>query len=672
MVTRLLITVSLFLINLNSIHCNSELHVVYVAPNPPPNPDCHDGLPYQTLKSYFNNKTFTQQSVNLTMIFLVGQHEGGGQRIALKSTSFTLIGAGKLDVIVKDVNKELQYATEICVENVILDHWNSTSPGPPFLVFQMLSVLAENQTHIFIQHAANSSGNKIKFVNSIFRNSSLSGTLSFIESEWNAEAMSLISSTLKIGKNANISFMHNVVREAVLFLNSSILTVECNVHMTFISNSRAMIAFDSTLNVASNTNMIFIGNSKTGDEGAAMFVVRSTMNIEGYLHFINNSAYSQGAINFQISTLNIRNCARIVFVNNLARRQAGGILLGNSVLNAEDNTEIAFINNSAGKIGSMAVLSSALHVRHNASLHFIGNSASTYGGSFMIELSNASIKNNAHITFTNNVADTAGGMAMFSAKLNVSDNAQILFDSNHAAVGGGALYALNCTINVKSDAQLTFINNSAFSAGAFVLVLSELHLKSRTVLTFINNAAIAFSGAFYSYKSTLSIENATNRFINNSAANGGAMALLLSTLELINGSSNLIFENNSAREKGGAIYVDPDKFQYTLQVQYDAEYYQLLDTCLYDTTPTNMKQYLHFMNNLAQIAGDDIYGASLEWCNGSVVHIHPKNNSSLSSISGNPLRVCRCDKSRKPLCHNISGNHYSLSTTQVRLLQFQL
>ena len=39
----------LVLMNLKSVHCNCEL--VYVSPNPPPNPDCHDGLPYQTLKS---------------------------------------------------------------------------------------------------------------------------------------------------------------------------------------------------------------------------------------------------------------------------------------------------------------------------------------------------------------------------------------------------------------------------------------------------------------------------------------------------------------------------------------------------------------------------------------------------------------------------------------------
>ena len=185
----LIIIIFLVLVNLKSIHCNIEL--VYVTPNPPPNPDCNDGLPCQTLKSYFNNKTFIQQSVNLTMIFLAGQHEGGGQSITLKSTSFTIRGAGKLDAVIKDVNIELKYATVICYENIILQLWNSTSPGPPFLVFQMHSVLAENQTHIFIEHATNSSGNKIRLVNSVFNDSWLSGRLSFIKSDWNTEAMNL-------------------------------------------------------------------------------------------------------------------------------------------------------------------------------------------------------------------------------------------------------------------------------------------------------------------------------------------------------------------------------------------------------------------------------------------------------------------------------------------------
>ena len=131
----------------------------------------------------------------------------------------------------------------------------------------------------------------IRLVNSVFNDSWLSGRLSFIKSEWNTEAMSLISSTLNIGKNTNISFMHNLVQTAVLFLNSSTLNLESNVYIVFVSNSRAILAIhDSTLNVVADTSMIFINNSKIDNQGAAMFVLYSTVNIEGDLHFINNSA----------------------------------------------------------------------------------------------------------------------------------------------------------------------------------------------------------------------------------------------------------------------------------------------------------------------------------------------------------------------------------------------
>ena len=75
--------------------------------------------------------------------------------------------------------------------------------------------------------------------------------------------------------------------------------------------------------------------------------------------------------------------------------------------------------------------------------------------------------------------------------------------------------------------QMTFANNSAFSAGALILVLSEIYIMKQTILIFINhNTAINLGGAIFNYISKFSIENATSKFFNNSAANGGAMALL--------------------------------------------------------------------------------------------------------------------------------------------------
>ena len=88
------------------------------------------------------------------------------------------------------------------------------------------------------------------------------------------------------------------------------------------------------------------------------------------------------------------------------------------------------------------------------------------------------------------------------------------------------------------------------------------------------------------------------------------MALISSTLILLHESSNLTFANNSAKEFGGAIYVDPDHFEYTYQIGYN--YYYINTYCLYDTNPNATETYyFNFVHNQAQIAGDDVYGASL-------------------------------------------------------------
>ena len=143
---------------------------------------------------------------------------------------------------------------------------------------------------------------------------------------------------------------------------------------------------------------------------------------------------------------------------------------------------------------------------------------------------------------------------------------------------------------------------------------------------------------------------------NNSAFSAGALILVLSEIYIMK-QTILIFINNTAINLGGAVYVDPDRFEFTSQDDY---YYLLYTNCLYDTNSANTEQYFNFVNNVAQIAGNNIYGASVEWCSRSVVLISPKN-SSLSSVSGNPLRVCRCDEIPKPLCRNISHSHFSLS-----------
>jgi hypothetical protein len=121
--------------------------VYYVTPTPPPNPDCPDGLPCYTLKSYFSNSSFTEQTANLTMIFLTGQHEGVCKQTELKSLSFSASGVAQ-KVAINCTTIIFSSAVEIYFTNLILDHWYTVSPCSSILTLEMSSVILRNQTCI--------------------------------------------------------------------------------------------------------------------------------------------------------------------------------------------------------------------------------------------------------------------------------------------------------------------------------------------------------------------------------------------------------------------------------------------------------------------------------------------------------------------------------------------
>ena len=597
------------------------------------------------------------------MIFLNGQHTGECKWTELKSISFTAIGVSE-GVKIYCTNIEFSKATKISLTNVTLNHCYISCSSSSALVFVMLSGIAQNSTQINIQHIecaeTYANGNLIILENSLFQNhSSISGTLCFIGKR-NELAINMTNSSLFLGKSTTIMLASNhTLHRYIVFLNFSTLDIESFAHITFLGNILCLEMFDSTLNIMSNASMTFKNNSKMDDEGVAMFAVRSNLTIEGDLQFINTSAMSEAAINLQISYMNIIKNAKLIFVNNLAQRQAGAFLAGDSVINIEHNASVTFINNkSENKVGAMAMLTSALYMRHSTSIVFINNSAIKTGGAFYPEYSNVQLENNAKILFINNSAENGGAMAIRSSTLNIGNNAMVTFTNNSALVEGGGIIIQNCSMVVESNAKLTFINNSApEQAGAFELIYSSLHLKNHATLKFINNSGFTgagMGGALFSFASQIYIENSTEvtlTFMGNSARRGGAMALMASTYVLKNGESNMTFENNSAQEFGGAIYVDPDRLKIqSAEIQFGH--------CLYSAQSDLAQHNIFFINNDGEFAGNDVYGASLYSCNKTSVDVFQNCSKSHSSlVSGDPIRVCICDK-YKPQCHNTSYMRY--------------
>ena len=624
----------LYLLALTPLHhCNGE--VVYVTPTLPPNPDCPDGLPCHTLEHYFSNSSFTEQTANLSMVFLTGQHGGVCKQTELKSFSFSASGVGH-EVAINCTTIVFSNAVAIYFTNLTLDHWYTVSPCSSVLILEMSSVILQNQTCVYIEHASSVSGNWVKFVNTVFDNSSISGILSFFK---NAGAMFLAKSTVNIGKYSNVTFVNNQIHPSI-YLNYSTLNVESNVHITFTKNLRcALMMKFSSLNIMKDTNVIFINNSNIRDEGIAINVERSTMSTEGDLFFINNSG-GRETVCIQTSNFTIRNSALLQFINNSAKGQAGGMLAYDTIVNVEDNARLTFTNNTGSKIGAMAVAKSTLYVRNNASITFIKNSVRTESGALAAIDSNIHFEDNAHSIFIKNSAETfAGAMALWSSTLTMKNNSSITFVDNSATVNGGAMVV----------------------AGTDGLFITGLHLSHNATMIFINNSVVGVGGALFIYSSRFVLANASRiiiKFIGNSAKSGGALVLLSSSLEFVGGKSNITFENNSAKENGGAILVQPDLLYYTIP------YLNLVDThCLYKTNSTtnNSVNQFFFVNNSAEISGNDIYGASLAWCNVRSIHNIPSYSNPLSSISGDPLRVCICDNENNPLCQNLSHNHITHS-----------
>ena len=137
-------------------------------------------------------------------------------------------------------------------------------------------------------------------------------------------------------------------------------------------------------------------------------------------------------------------------------------------------------------------------------------------------------------------------------------------------------------------------------------------------------------------------------FKNNTAINGGAIALHSSTL-YIDKNANVSFINNRAISVGGAIFVDSGALT-ILSYSYFPHlpcFYQILHPF-----ESNYSFELTFTNNSAGLGGNDIYGTPLKGnCQESrnspfyfdAYKQFRFNTNSLSPVSGSPSRVCVCE-----------------------------
>lgn len=393
--------------------------------------------------------------------------------------------------------------------------------------------------------------------------------------------------------------------------------------------------------------------------------------------------------------------------NNHAARDVGGLLL--QTMNICENTLVQindthFINNSVavdnkktdvlysgGAILVYIVTSSLLWYPQFNIVHsvFKNNSAGYGGGLSLVVMERSStIRQCTQIshmtllliersTFEENRAIHAGGISiMLNGSTGYIKSIQIqnvAFTGNKAQLGCSAMCITN---TLQSSSIHLTMNDTHFRDNALktqfegevvgTIVTININRALLSDCTFEQNNASAIvalhSGLVFLGRGT---------FIKNRGINGGAMALYATTVHLY-ANTSLLFTNNSAKQRGGALYIHDKSYQPT-------DMWKNHCPNLFQKVPELSKELdprLEFYGNDAEIAGDILYGGSIEQCaiiNTNVqLFFHYEDQTGLSILTSDPTQVCICNSLNETTCNGqeieidtLSGVPFTLSVSAI-------
>ena len=303
--------------------------------------------------------------------------------------------------------------------------------------------------------------------------------------------------------------------------------------------------------------------------------------------FTNNSAEQESGGGVEAiledyaskNTLHINACT---FTNNHALERSGGALKLGYVIttpNVNHNNitvqDTLLVNNSAAWGGAVSFFASRFKVDLQNRMEFIncswmGNSAS-FGAAMRVNYE-------AWDSIADGIVPTTLLCSCTFINNYITNTAVILKSAN----GGISQQVLQSgTLDIDSF-EITLSKNVSFfgsTGSAIVATSAHIHVLEDTVL----------------------------RFVNNSATNGGAMALLGYSVLDLHSNSQVIFESNNASERGGAVYAtSPHQPEFIISHRCFISHHSSID-------PNKWNSSLTFSNNKARY-GYAIFTDSLLQC----------------------------------------------------------
>lgn len=271
--------------------------------------------------------------------------------------------------------------------------------------------------------------------------------------------------------------------------------------------------------------------------------------------------------------------------------------------------------------------------------YFTRNQA-TFGGAFNIEV--ASLTPYSFMTkeldfydvfFKDNCASlNAPAMAITGA------SSAVHFVLDHVT------FSFNYVLSYPDSYSVDSMIDSTTSAVASpaTLLVSHVDTMSLANCSFMNNLV----GGLAALYSSLDLRG-TFRCVNNTAINGGGIALYSSEIHLSNSTIEIIFKENSAQERGGAffIYDNPQTVSFYPKTK---QCFIQIDDILTQSSYNNLDCL--FRDNSAGVTGSVLYGGNLDLCDHAMKlfdlncleNYTANNTSDQSLISSDPVQLCIC------------------------------
>ena len=271
---------------------------------------------------------------------------------------------------------------------------------------------------------------------------------------------------------------------------------------------------------------------------------------------------------------------------------------------------VTMVSNSGILAGAMRVFNGTIVI--SGTNYFEENNATRgYGGAVSIAFC-VEARLDGENYFNRNVAVNFGGaLDVYAVELLVISG--INYFKKSTAINGGAVSLYNSTVHICGDSF--FENNKASVGGAFEIEGSILTMNGTSAIVFCNNTAQTAGGSIKSSDDSQINLSGDIQFDSNTAENGegGAMALYDTTKVTLIPPLEARFIKNQASKTGGAIFF-ADSFSYAQCVANaePADCFLVINTSysLLNSTPIA----LTFINNVADIGGTVLYGGQLDKC----------------------------------------------------------